>query len=204
MKAGTYDLAQGRGLYGVAVFGGFAGTEVSRSQRDWRANPARIRSGNPYLYSYAHLDGLVFDSAGSDQWSPYVTVASNGWGGSTQPSTNIRNCVFTNHPAYGSAAVDVQEGAHAVFERCVFADNQGDGLQAGALANWGTVILSNSLFTGNDAQGSVPAIWSGSGSALALSHCTVAHNLTWWSPSVSADRRPQHRDPAAPHAHGRA
>ena len=120
---------------GVSVFGGFAGTETEREQRDWRKNPTILsgdigRRGDPSDNAYhvvvgatgAVLDGVVIAGGnangrrprgrrpGSIHISPRIVLSgpSDNVGGGMlnyQCAPIVRNCIFRNNTAGKGGAV---------------------------------------------------------------------------------------------------
>lgn len=176
---------------GVALYGGFAGGETARDERDWTNHPT-ILSGNigdpasatdncihvVFGATGARLDGFIVQ----DGYAGGVGDPGRGAGLyclGVQPT--VANCVFSNHfasggsSAYGGGAVYWYQNVSAVctmtWENCVFADNvmsndtvgvYGAAAHLRFLTN-AVVVLSNCVFRGNRALGV-----NGRGAGLAL------------------------------------
>ncbi len=153
---------------GVALYGGFAGGETYRSQRNLRRNrtiltgdlfgddlPGFVNRGdNSYhvvkaanVGASAVLDGFVIVAGNADG-----NVPDNVGGGLTigTASPTIRHCVFADHHAFS------QGGAIAISTQ-----------SAPTLID--CLVAANSAFDGG-------AILLGRGSTLTLDRCTIANN----------------------------
>lgn len=168
LAAGTYkpsrpggDVAASFTLKnGVAIYGGFAGTETSRDQRDTVANPT-ILSGDlngddTYRYlnfhdgwwnlsdnskhvvtasftdSSAILDGVeISHGAGWGSIDPYIP-ANGGGLYINSGSPTIRNCRFYGNGAPNGGAVYVMNGS-PTFTNCDFQSNYADIGSGGAV-----------------------------------------------------------------------
>ncbi|MEM9917633.1 MAG: choice-of-anchor Q domain-containing protein, partial [Bacteroidota bacterium] len=184
VAAGTYkpSVSGNRALSfniqsGAEVYGGFAGTENSLSERNISANPT-ILSGEIGTASSTDnsfrvvtigdavkktsLDGFIIEAANND-------LVGNGSGGglfldaregrSCQPT--IRHCVFRNNRATGGGAVGMeanQGGKLApTFEQCQFENNSstdaGGGLfYDGSSSTEASIQLTSCQFTSNQSN----------------------------------------------------
>ncbi len=151
---------------GVAVYGGFDGTETLLAQRDWVAHPTYLDAdvkGDDVLHrtgdnvsrivtlgnggAPALLDGFVVRGArgGVDGGGLFIP------GGSPA----VAHCVFEdNQVSHGGAGVFVA-GANVTFDDCTFSFNAaaiGGGLYVAPGATAVTVTLNDCEFVGNKAQ----------------------------------------------------
>ena len=137
---------------GVAIYGGFLGSEISLEERDWSNNTTILSgdidadgtlAGNSYTIIYTNnvdnttiLDGfkIAYGNANSTLGFPATRHQSGGgWfnDGSqlgSVSSPTIRNCHFFNNQAVGSGAGFYNDGGFQgsnenVFEHCIFEDN---------------------------------------------------------------------------------
>jgi hypothetical protein len=172
---------------GIALYGGFTGTETSRDQRDWSANPTIIDGENTVATTFNHLlscleedncdsnsrvDGFVFSGGQANQANfegrsgAAIFVKAN-----VNTAFKIVNCVFVNNTCeqFGGAVYSLM--GRTQISNCVFAGNlsklHGSAVYAGfdptpaELHNAYTVSIENSIFTGNKADDSQAATNSG-------------------------------------------
>ncbi|SDE16956.1 choice-of-anchor Q domain-containing protein [Niabella drilacis] len=160
IKKGTYTPAATLGMKnGVAIYGGFAGTEVQLSERNFATNPTIINGqGNKLVFSNSSLDATaVLD--GCTISNGYGGFAADGGGMSNYTSqVTIRNCVFANNKAvYGGGMYN--SNSNPTISNCVFAGNQSLYNSGGAMYNSNSSPnISNSVFTGNSSAAHAGAI----------------------------------------------
>lgn len=135
---------------GVSLYGGFAGTETQRSQRDWKANQTII-DGNrapvvitvpSTVATQAVIDGFTVrnGSAGSD-----TQVGSGIWAGG--PAV-ISNTIIT-----GNAGIGVSACAGTTILNDVICGNGGNGVSASGSDKYLRVTISSSTICGNEGDG---------------------------------------------------
>jgi hypothetical protein len=182
----------------VAAYGGFAGGETDRAQRDPVKNltvldgdlgpegrayhVVQLWHTEPYANAGSILDGFTIRNGSA-------THAAPGWdrsGGGmlvVTGSPTIRNCVFeTNESAGPGGAVLLENGTSPVFIACVFRDNRATHHVGGAVAVFGNAraLLAGCLLHNNRAWGWGGAVFASSGGRASLVNCTVAGNLAGW------------------------
>ncbi len=116
---------------GVEIYGGFAGWETDRDQRNWTANPTSIDGQSAgrcvqAIGTYwsdrtaAVLDGFIIrngNAEGTQGGGMYMVECS----------PTIRNCVFAaNRAAYGGG-ISVYAGSSPLVVDCTFTGNQANG-----------------------------------------------------------------------------
>ncbi|MBA4147546.1 MAG: right-handed parallel beta-helix repeat-containing protein [Verrucomicrobia bacterium] len=153
---GTYSASESFELRnGVAIYGGFAGTETNRSQRDWIAHPTKLSRKNYYtiviqpydspITSSARLDGFIID--GSDGTKGILID------GEEAPASPVfANCVFKNIQHGGnvdSGAVENRGGGSPAFEDCTFDTNAAKYGGGAISSSGGTVTINRCLFRAN-------------------------------------------------------
>ena len=155
---------------GVDLYGGFAGTESSRDQRNW-TNNVTILSGDIGLSGVntdncyhvvvgatdARLDGFVVrdgyaNGAGADNVSTRINSVGAGMF-SYSGSLSVANCVFSNNTA-AMPSVNASGGAGLYWS------------QGGMCA--ATVTCQNCVFSGNALQGGSSAVAYGGGIGLSF------------------------------------
>ncbi|MCP4441151.1 MAG: T9SS type A sorting domain-containing protein [Aureispira sp.] len=171
-RTAAFDIASG-----VAIYGGFAGTETMLSQRDWSANPTILSgdlgtqgdaSDNSYNVvrmqnadAKTTLDGLVIEHGNANgTLYPYNRgggLSNNGMN-SGNSSPTAQNCIFRwNMGTYGGAISNMSNYngvVDATITGCLFYENT---------SVWGSAI-SNGTYQG------------GSNNSV-ISNCTFADNV---------------------------
>ena len=189
---------------GMRLYGGFAGWETLRDQRDHKVNPTILSPniGDPAdsldnttriilgdsLSANSIIDGFHFESSSN---------LSLRYPGAGPGSVVISNCIFSHDLASYETAVSMGIGAEAIFEncdftgskytnavkvhsstaqfrKCKFENNEG-------LLIWGVdaeIILANSILAGNQSGGSLGGIFTSGLSNIELINCTVFGNKT--------------------------
>lgn len=152
VKAGTYtpgppgdEVSSFPMGDGVALYGGFAGTETSRSQRDWNAHVTILSGdvGNDDEYgSPTWYIGWNIHSANSD----HVLVA-----GGVGPTAVLDGFTITaGHSAFTAGSGLLVEGGSPTVTNCTFLRNEaGWGAGAGMSVNNGSPAISHCLYTQN-------------------------------------------------------
>ena len=161
---------------GVALYGGFAGTESSRDARNWQANPTvlsgdidrnditdangvvmtttHIVGNNAYhvvtaenVDSTAVLDGFLVTAGKADGSYPY----SYGGGMYAYSSTlTLRNLIFRGNSASGSGGGMYHYKGSPTLTNVTFSGNSAD--YGGGMCNSGDPTLTNVTFSGNSAN----------------------------------------------------
>ncbi len=162
VKAGVYTPAANsdtpRATFtlknGVSVYGGFAGTETNRDQRDWE-NQITVLSGDLGGDDRTNTDGVVTDTDDIVGTNAYHVVTGNG----VDPSAVLDGFVIT-----------------AGYARVTPPNNDGYG---GGMFNWtGSPTLDNITFYGNTA-GKGAAYYGGGGMFNIYSSNPILTNVTF-------------------------
>jgi len=172
---------------GVALLGGFIGTETSVSQRDWRDNltvldghegPAAEHQVYHVVFSDGDgvIDGFTVTGGRADSEEPEGADMGGGIFLATGQAL-VANCTIVGNSAtYGGGGVAVGYGwgsSEAVSERhptitgCTFADNAGKALYSSSA----TPIITRCLFHDN-ADGAIQV----DDSLMTITSCTFDHN----------------------------
>jgi hypothetical protein len=179
---------------GVAVYGGFAGTETSRGQRSWRANvtilsgdldgDGVLSAGDSYHVLYhpdgaalnqtAVLDGFTIAGGNADG----LTGVHNCGGGMLNWDGNspaVTNCTFSGNWAdYGAGMMNSSNGP--TVANCTFDGNVAE--YGGGMLNWmgSSPTVTNCTFNGNEA-GNGGAMLNWMSSSPTVTNCVFSDNL---------------------------
>ena len=123
LKMGRYLVNE---FYGFAVhdaigiYGGFAGWETHRSQRDWESNVTIVdgQSAVPCfnIWADATIDGLTITNGHGLIDGPIATMDIRSC------SPTISHCIFTNNRGMGGGAIYMRDSSPSIYE-CMFLDN---------------------------------------------------------------------------------
>ena len=187
---GTDRTASFEMLNGIAIYGGFKGTETMLSERDWTLYPTILSgdigniedaSDNSYHVFFhdengldvtAILDGFIIKDGNAD----HIGDHENGGGmfnGNASPT--VRDCRFENNTATrGGAMFNDQSGAEV--EDCGFYEN--DAEIGGAVANStnSTTKFTGCAFEGNTAVNSGGAVFNIITSVPTFQNCRFDDN----------------------------
>jgi parallel beta-helix repeat protein len=172
---GTYKPTAGIGrtatfqlVGGVALFGGFAGGETARSQRDWEAH-ATILSGD-------------IGTAGDNSDNSYHVVTGSG----TYPTAVLDGFTVTSGNANGSSAA-AQDRGGGMYNRggsptvgyCTFSGNFAD--YGGGMCNeWSSdPVVAKCTFNGNFAYQGGGGMYNEGYSDPTLANCTFSDNFAY-------------------------
>ena len=186
---------------GVALYGGFAGYESSRDQRDIRANVCTLSGniGRPDLSddnSYhvlvgaqdARLDGFVIREGNANgqafhakggamvNYARHKQKAPTGW--ATGFTVHIANSLFLNNKAIEGGAVYNYDRSEPTFTNVVFRDNSAES--GGAIVDRVGVksTLKQCQFVNNFAKWRGGAVYFDYGSRPMITDCNFSNNKT--------------------------
>lgn len=135
---------------GVKMFGGFAGTETIRSQRNWQANPT-VLSGDIDGNDGVDANGIVVNADNINGNNAYHVMTID-----TAPFVVVDGFIITA----GKATDDAHYGGGMYVNGCspivtnvVFIGNLADYGGGGISTTLGGAILTNVVFTGNKTDG---------------------------------------------------
>ncbi len=154
---------------GVRIYGGFAGNETNKEQRNWQANKTRLSGdidqdnssrNNSFSVVFTNnvgnltvLDGVIIsdgNAQGNTASNEAPMVSGGGWYngsiGTLESNPQIINCTFENNAADGFGGAMYNMGAFEgiclpFYKNCIFKNNQSK-YDGGA-------IYSNGSFGGN-------------------------------------------------------
>ena len=176
---------------GVAIYGGFNGTETQLSQRNWVTNVTTLSgdigaagnadntyrvinnnfNANAPLTSSAILDGFTVEAGNADGNFP-LNLGGGMWNSHASPT--VRNCIFRNNRATSGAAM-FNDNSQANVINCLFTGNS-CSVAGAAISNGGgtaSAKVINCTFYGNTGGNSTI---SNEVNATAVSNCIVWGN----------------------------
>ncbi len=192
VAGGTYVSESGQVvklLPATSVYGGFAGTESDREQRDWAANPTTLDgqgarqcvSGN----ASSTVDGFTLQNGAADHgagamcgWTANCIYAGNqaGRNGGGFYGAVAAKCTFSKNTA--EAAGGGMYGIEA--DDCTFTENTSLGFHTGMGGGMSGNRANNCVFQKN-------VSWLGGGTAgCAATHCTFSENESRTTSAMSS------------------
>ena len=159
-RAATFELVND-----VGVYGGFAGDEESRSERDWLANET-VLSGDIGVQADSsdnsyHVVSSSLDSADTiiDGFTITAAKAEGGYpnyvGGGMYISSGsvvVNNCLFTENSGGAGAGAAAWGSGSPSFSNCIFLDNNSSGPGGGLDVQQSSPLLRACMFLGNSAS----------------------------------------------------
>lgn len=176
VAAGTYKSTSGQVVamakY-VNLYGGFAGTETSREQRNWKTNVTTVDGE----YNRSCVTGA--DNATLDGFTLFHGFADNMGGGlyNNAVSPTVAHCTFlSSYALSGGGGMANLESASPTVTDCTFSGNEAS--EGGGIynINSSSPTVTNCIFSGNRAYLSGGGIYNYSSSAPTLINCTVFGN----------------------------
>jgi hypothetical protein len=199
VAAGTYEPDRGTGLRqmsfrlqdGLAIYGGFAGTETMLSQRDAVAHVTRLSGdlGIPLDASdnsqhvlvaenvdgTAVLDGFTISGGNADVVNNFF-VDTGGGMRNEAASPTIVDCSFGSNAATSGAGMGNFAGSAPAVSFCTFSNNAATGAGGAVHNDASDAGFTNCEFTGNSSPFG-GAMWN-QNSNPTLTLCTFDANLT--------------------------
>ncbi len=179
---------------GVSVYGGFAGNETMRTQRDPAAhvtilsgdigtpgvstdNSYHVVTADATVSNTARLDGFTVTGGQADAGSPNNKGAGIWINGG---SPLVAGMLFTGNFALSSGGAAQVDGGSPRFLSCTFDNNSvsGVGTGAGLASSAGTVNVESSIFRANTISGAASggAGLQAAAGGMTLLNCVVAEN----------------------------
>ncbi len=181
---------------GVAIYGGFAGTEITRNARDWQSNLTSIDgqstrrcvngANNATLDGFTITNGYTTGNGGAmfnDNASPTVTnctftgnSADNTGGGMMNYSSSpiVTNCTFTGNSANTDGGGMMNYSSSPTVTNCTFTENEASA--GGGMGNYisSSPTVTNCTFTENEAVAA--GGMANSSSSPTVTNCTFTEN----------------------------
>jgi parallel beta-helix repeat protein len=170
---------------GVQLYGGFAGTESARGQRNWTANETILdgnRSGSVVSISGSQgrdtvLDGFTVTDGSGTQYETSFNVGGGLYCYGASPTishnTFIANAASGN--GYGGAGAFVV-GASPLFSANVFRENVSSRDGGGLYLRGSNAIVQDCLFLKNSAAYRGGGVMVYEGGSPTLANCTIVAN----------------------------
>ncbi|MFH1742997.1 MAG: right-handed parallel beta-helix repeat-containing protein, partial [bacterium] len=200
---GTSEIWVAAGMYhetvrieaGIAIYGGFAGVEETREERNWVANETTIDasglkatavtgSGGAILDGFTvtggENSGVTCSGRSSCPTLTNCTIAGNmaEYGGgvycSGYSSPTLINCTITANTAFEGGGVYCYESSPTVAN-CMIAGNTG-GSGGGVFCMASSPTLTNCTITGNTADLSGGGVCCRVRSSITMRNCTFSDN----------------------------
>ncbi len=181
VAAGIYQPASGQSFImkeGVKIYGGFAGDEENREERDWLTNLTTLQGNDSSvifnddngLTANAILDGFTI-TGGSN-----IEEANGGGMYNYQASPTVINCIFTGNYADNLGGGIYNDNAGPIITNCTFTFNEaGSG---GGLGNiTASPVITNCTFTENIVSNFGGGIANSYNSDVSITGCTFTENM---------------------------
>ncbi|MBE0537272.1 MAG: right-handed parallel beta-helix repeat-containing protein [Phycisphaerae bacterium] len=180
VRQGTYALSQTLAITKrIAIYGGFAGTETTRAERDWQNNTAIIDGGNMrqcvhITASNVILDGFTIEKGRNDAAFPGYYgggILVEGLQTVIQNCT-VRNCSATSGFGGGIAVTGVM-GANSTIRNCRIVANTA-AHRGGGIFNSATNTTISDCTVADNAAGSGGGI--GTQTSTTIRNCRIVAN----------------------------
>lgn len=168
---------------GVALYGGFAGTETARSQRNWSTHVTTLSgdigtSGNDADNCYHVV--LSFENPAITILDGFTITKGNADGSGVFSISSYQ--IYDDHGAGMQLA-----GSSATINNCLFFDNNADSAGGGIFLSSSSSTLTDCVFSSNQAT------FTGAGgysiaSDFTLNSCSFLNNQSFFGAGLSCDQ----------------
>lgn len=164
---------------GVSVYGGFAGTETQREDRNPTAQ-LTLLDGRREGHLTTHVNTVITAVDVEDALLDGFTVSfgqASGVGGGMRiegGSPSVTGCTFSGNQAPSGAGMYIS-GSTATITACTFSGNTANGMGGGLLVDNASPALTGCTFSANEASDGGGGVWVYSGSPI-LTACTFVDN----------------------------
>lgn len=188
---GTYRETISISKGGVGVYGGFAGTETSRDQRDPQTYVTRISVGSLRTSATAGAlpitvsgftfsncaSGIVLNSPAAEIADNVITECSGSSSGvaiSIHGTVTVKNTVITGNWTGSAGTVFVYQDGDATISNCVFSENQ--AIQGAGVYVQGTATIADCLITNNASYSQGGGMYIGPNAIATIANNTLVGN----------------------------
>jgi hypothetical protein len=151
LKKGAYELSSQVNVdKAVAVYGGFAGGETQRDQRDWSGNVTTVDGqGSVYHCFYvtadATIDGLFITGGNAD--GNWPDSSGGGIFNDIKSSPTITNCTFSGNSADSWGGGIFNNESSPTITNCTFLNNSTTNYHGGGIYNYNMEVVSITMKT---------------------------------------------------------
>ena len=180
VKQGTYVPSSEITVYkDIYIYGGFAGSETTKNQRDWRMNVTSVDGGTSIrcfnVSADATIDGFTITRGDA------TPADGGGMSISGAVSPKIANCFFRGNSAQNGGGVAVGPNAIPTITNCIFKGNYAQDLGGGIYNLQSTVMITNCIFSINS------ALSDGGGGIANLNSILTITNCNFWGNATGTD-----------------
>jgi parallel beta-helix repeat protein/predicted outer membrane repeat protein len=151
VKQGTYSLSDRiEANKAVAIYGGFAGGETQRAQRDWQDNVTTVDGQDSvnscfYVTADANIDGFTITGSSGNIGTVGGAIQCSYDSGA---SPTIINCIFSGNSADNGGGIYTSPSSSATITNCVFSGNSAE-YGGGIYVDSSSPIITSCTFSGN-------------------------------------------------------
>jgi len=161
---------------GVHVYGGFAGTETLREERDWDAHETII-DGEDIRRCVIGADAATLDGFTITRGD--AQVARGGGMYTTNSSPTVTNCTFSaNRAEYGGGMYNGYASL-ATVTNCTFSANTANRDGGGMFNRLSSPTFTNCTFSANTANGVGGGMYNSDSSSAAVTNCSFSANRAY-------------------------